>query len=619
MNMMRKNAVWMMLWMCCSVAMMAQRVSSPSGKVWADVSINDGRPQMQVRYKDAAGVHDLQLVGLGIDTRSRQMSRGLTLSEATKAMKGVDNYRMVTGKQLSVSHKYACRNFVFSNVEGGEMTVEVRAYNDGIAFRYLIGGTDAVVGEATSYSFADGVNRWIQPQKTDYEDFYPQTTTVAAGKYSYPALFEPTNGVFTLITEAGIGRQHSASYLKAEAGYKVEYIDSEVPFTNSWASAWRVMIVGNASDIVASTLVTDVSPESELTDTSWIEPAAASWVYWAYNHGSKDFPTVKQYIDLAAEMKWPYCLIDWEWEFMENGGDVEDAIRYADSKNVKILLWYNSITSWAGPGAPGLTRPLNTHEDREREFSWLNKVGVAGIKVDFFLPDGRDMINYYIDILTDAASHNLMVDFHGCTIPRGWQRTYPNMISMEAVYGAEWYNNRPTMTRAAASHNTVLPFTRNVVGPMDYTPGTFSDSQHPHITTYGHEMALPILFESGIQHMPDRPSAYRELPADARRLFSNLPTAWDETRLLQGYPGKYVVIARRKGTTWFIAGINGTEQTMNISLNLKKAKIKGQKVTIVSDGNEDRQLKTLTQPYSSVSKAMTISMRPRGGFALMVE
>ncbi len=189
-------------------------------------------------------------------------------------------------------------------------------------------------------------------------------------------------------------------------------------------------------------------------------------------------------------MKWPYSLIDWEWDQMGNGGNLEDAVKYAHERGVKPLLWYNSSTNWLGPTP--LYR-LNKPEDRAKEYEWLNKLGISGIKVDFFAGDSISSMDYYIDLLEDAAKYKLMVNLHGATIPRGWQRTYPHLMSVEAVYGAEWYNNNGVLTNQAAAHNATLPFTRNVVGPMDYTPGTFSDSQHPHITTYAHELALPVI------------------------------------------------------------------------------------------------------------------------------
>ena len=338
----------------------------------------------------------------------------------------------------------------------------------------------------------------------------------------------------------------------------------------------------------------------------------------AGRHGTRDYQLLKEYFDLAAEMKWPYSLIDWEWDQMGNGGNLEDAVKYAHERGVKPLLWYNSSTNWLGPTP--LYR-LNKPEDRAKEFEWLNKLGVFGIKVDFFLGDSISSMDYYIDLLEDAAKYNLMVNFHGATIPRGWQRTYPNLMSVEAVYGAEWYNNNGVLTHRAAAHNATLPFTRNVVGPMDYTPGTFSDSQHPHITTYAHELALPVIFESALQHMPDRPSVYYGLPEQVKQFLSALPTAWDDTKLLAGYPGTEVVMARRKGDVWYIAGINGTDEPRVIGVPLENLGLeKSCKVTWFKDGSDGKSFVTeesVSLPENG--KVVQVTCLPRGGFVAVVK
>ena len=248
---------------------------------------------------------------------------------------------------------------------------------------------------------------------------------------------------------------------------------------------------------------------------------------------------------------------------------------------------------------------------------WLESIGVSGIKVDFFSPDNDAMVNYYIDILKDAARHHLLVDFHGCTIPNGWQRTWPNMVSMEGIYGAEWYNNYALMTTLAPPHNATVVYTRNVIGPMDYTPGTFTDSQFPHITTNAHELALPVLFESGIQHMADRPEGYESLPFEARQVYSHLPAAWDDTKLLAGYPGKSAVVARRSGKTWYVAGINGTDEEMNLIFTLKRLNLKPMKVLLFSDGEAERDIK-VSHPALSGDK-VCIACRAHGGFLMVIE
>jgi hypothetical protein len=397
------------------------------------------------------------------------------------------------------------------------------------------------------------------------------------------------------------------TYPEKRDNFKQTGVISSLP----WNSQWHTLAIGKLSDIVESTLITDVSEPDQLKETGWIKPGPVSWIYWANNHGSKDFKKVIEYIDLAVEMKWPYVLIDWEWDVMTNGGNVVDAINYAKSKGIKTLLWYNSGTSWLDPTP---NDRLLTAEKRAAEFSWLNKIGVCAIKVDFFAGDQQDMMKLYLDILKDAAKYHLMVDFHGATIPRGWARTYPNLMTTEAVYGAEWYNNAPILTNKAAGHNSTLPFTRNVVGSMDYTPVTFSNSQHPHITSYGHELALSVVFESGLQHFADRPEAYNALPAEPKELLKQIPVSWDDTKLVDGYPGEKVIIARKKGNEWYIGGLNGKDETQTLKLNfdfLGKGKFS---LKLIKDGKDDKSFEAETIIVKKGDK-LKVECLPRGGFA----
>jgi hypothetical protein len=223
------------------------------------------------------------------------------------------------------------------------------------------------------------------------------------------------------------------------------------------------------------------------------------------------------------------------------------------------------------------------------------------------------MMKFYIDILKDAAKHQLMVNFHGATIPRGWSRTYPNLMTMEAVYGAEWYNNAPRLTNKAAAHNITLPFTRNVIGPMDYTPVTFSNSQHPHITSFGHELALSVVFESGFQHFADRPTAYRALPIQPKEFLKHVPVTWDDTKLVDGYPGKKVVIARKKDNQWYIAGLNGKDEAQTLDVNFDFLAAGTFELELIKDGRDD---KSFSYDSINVKKGDTLEIEclPRGGF-----
>jgi hypothetical protein len=427
---------------------------------------------------------------------------------------------------------------------------------------------------------------------------------------------EPSDGVFALITEANIERKQSASSLFNNGEiFSVKQDLNELELSGDWHTPWRVVIIGGLGDIVESTLVTDVSEPSRLNDTNWIKPGVVSWIYWANNHGSNDYSIIKKYVDMAVTLKLPYVLIDAEWDEMNkiesNGGKtIEDAVAYANSKGVKPLIWYNSSVGWID-GAPGPKFRLNKPEDREKEFAWCEKIGVAGVKIDFFSGDNQANMDYCQDLLESAARHHLLVNFHGAPIPRGWQRTYPNLLSTEGVYGAEWYNNVPTFTKKAASHNATLPFTRNVIGPMDYTPCAFSDSQHPHITSKGHELALTVLFESGLQHLADRPESFLAQPQEVQAFLGELPSVWDETRFVSGYPGKSAVLARRSGNTWYVAGINGLDEAQKLTTDLSFIG-KGKAQLFADDANGEWKISTTELPSE-------IDCQPRGGFVLVVK
>ncbi len=561
-----------------------------------------------------------------------------------------DNYQMLEGKRLhciNEANEYSAPLNVRDNLS--EARIVMRLYNDGIAFRYEYAGlqNSKVPAEQTAYVIPEGIKRWMMQWSDGAEGFFPMSTTAKVKTlggfggsmaqkednthWGYPLLMEPQEGVFALITEANIERRQSASSLFNNGEvFSVRQDQNDLQLNGDWHTPWRVVIIGRLADIVQSTLVTDVSEPSKLEDTSWIKPGVVSWIYWANNHGSNDYSIIKKYIDMAVTLKLPYVLIDAEWDEMDKlasneGKTIEDALAYAHAKGVKPLIWYNSSIGWVN-GAPGPKYRLNKPEDREKEFAWCEKMGVAGVKIDFFSGDNQMNMDYCQDLLESAARHHLLVNFHGAPIPRGWQRTYPNLLSTEGVYGAEWYNNVPHFTKKAASHNATLPFTRNVVGPMDYTPCAFSDSQHPHITSHCHELALTVLYESGLQHLADRPESFLAQPQEVQAFLGQLPTVWDETRYVSGYPGESAVLARRSGNTWYVAGINGTDEPKVLNVPLGFIKGKKHKATLFADGQteSDKQSATLIysdEPWtiSTVSKLpVAVPCKPRGGFVMVI-
>ena len=594
-------------------------LSTLSAGAWRAVSPN-GKISLELKEGKYAVSYEKQQVLL-IDAPNADTPIGPSRIKA--------DYQMLIGKRLhctNEANEYRMGNLV------------MRLYNDGLAFRYEYKGLQHVKApaEQTAYIIPEGIKRWMLQWSDGYEGFYPMSTTAnvkALGGFGgstpqnrlnnhwgYPLLMEPADDVFALITEANIERRQSASSLFNEGErFSVVPDKNDLQLTGDWHTPWRVVIVGRLADIVQSTLVTDVSEPSQLTDTSWIKPGVVSWVYWAYNHGSNDYSIIKKYVDLAVALQLPYVLIDAEWDEMNKvasneGKNIEDAVAYAKSKGIKPLIWYNSSIGWIN-GAPGPKFRLNKPEDREKEFAWCEKIGVAGVKIDFFSGDNQENMDYCIDLMESAARHHLLVNFHGAPIPRGWQRTYPNLLTTEGVYGAEWYNNVPTFTKKAASHNATLPFTRNVIGPMDYTPCAFSDSQHPHITSHAHELALTVLYESGLQHLADRPESFLAQPAEVQQFLSHLPNVWDDTRYVAGYPGESAVLARRSGNTWYVAGINGTDEEQAITSPLKGIVKKAKNTYLFADSNDKNNPWNITTERRLPS---AVTCQPRGGFVLVI-
>lgn len=596
-------------------------LTSPNNKLtWSTTMSADTVKAFDISYK---GNKVLTITDYGQSTKDGG-GETLILRNISSPKHITEEYTMLTGKRLNCKNEANEAIFTFSDQLGREQRMVVRLYNDGVAFRYELDNLQhtRVVNERTTYQIAEGTKRWIQRWTEPYEDFFPMSTTGESktNHWGYPALLQPNDNTWALISEAGIERQHCASSLRNDNTrdlYKVMLDDNTQNITGTWTSPWRVIITGSLADVVESTLITDVSAPCRLDDTSWIKPGSASWIYWAYNRGSKDFQIVKQYIDMAHQLNLPYILIDHEWDIMSNGGDIKDALRYANERGIKVLLWYNSSTAWTTNGAGGPLFRLNAPENREKEFAMLEEMGIAGVKIDFFSGDRQETMEYCIDLIECAAKHHLLVNLHGATIPRGWQRTYPNLMTIEAVYGAEWYNNLPILTNKAAAHNATLPFTRNVIGPMDYTPCTFSDSQHPHITTHAHELALSVLFESALQHWADKPESYLSQPKEVLNFMNALPTVWDETLLLSGYPGEDVVIARRNGNKWYIAGINGKDEEKTITIDWSFLSGVKDSTTIYQDGkSKEKPWKITKGTTKSLPKLMTLL--PRGGFTAII-
>jgi alpha-glucosidase len=449
--------------------------------------------------------------------------------------------------------------------------------------------------------------------------------------WGFPALFE-NNGIWALISETGLDESFCGSHLSAnceDGVYRIEYpfewenygLWDALPQSNlPWETPWRIIIIGNHPGRIAeSNLSFHLADPCKLEDTTWIQPGTSSWNWWSDHSGGWKFESLKDYIDFSAEMGWKYSLVDAEWHRMQ-GGTLEELARYAKEKNIGLNIWYNSGGEHSRVMDAGPRNLMDKSEIRQKEMQRIANLGIKGIKVDFFQGDKQKTIQLYLSIIKDAAAQNLLVNTHGSTIPRGWDRTWPNLISMEAVRGGELYSY-PPYTKRAVWQNTILPFTRNTIGSMDFTPVTFSDysPETKHITTNAHELALSVIFESGIQHFADRAESYRDQPEYVIDFLKKVPVTWDDTYLIDGYPGEFVVMCREKNGRYYIAGINGTMESKNISFKIPGLNDnQTYELQLIKDGDDSRSFAFSTLETNK-EKKHTVEMLPAGGFAGIIK
>jgi hypothetical protein len=328
----------------------------------------------------------------------------------------------------------------------------------------------------------------------------------------------------------------------------------------------------------------------------------------------------KRFIDYAAEMGWQYTLVDSAWDRQIGYDGLKELVEYGRPKNVKILIWYNSAGEWN-------TTPLTPRDRmydpavRRAEMQKIKDLGIAGVKVDFFAGDAQSTIAYYHDILEDAARIGLAVNFHGATLPRGWQRTYPNLMTMEAVRGLEYNTFEQRNAEESPTHDAMLPFARNVFDPMDFTPVVLDRLNNvvERRTTAAFELATAVLFTSGIQHYAEIPQGMAKAPIYVRDFLKHVPAVWDDVKFIDGFPGQYVVIARRAGKTWYVAGINADRQNpRKVKIDLKALGVAKQG-TLITDGIDFLGFKSETFPLEKLVTSDEITLRPRGGFVLTFE
>jgi alpha-glucosidase len=317
-------------------------------------------------------------------------------------------------------------------------------------------------------------------------------------------------------------------------------------------------------------------------------------------------------------MGWAYCLIDCKWDAQIGYDRVKELADYAAGKNVGILLWYNSAGDWNTVKFTPRDKML-THESRAAEFEKLKQMGIKGVKIDFFGGDGQSMIDYYTEILEDAAPYGLLVNFHGATLPRGLERTYPNLMTMEAIRGFEYVTFEQRNADEEPRHATMLPFTRNVFDPMDFTPVCLDrvNNRIKRKTTSAFELALSVLFTSGIQHYAEIPAGMAKMPDYVQDFMRHVPTVWDDIQFIDGYPGKFVVLARKGDSRWYVAGINGDadEKKLDLDLSSLPSIKRGQ---LIQDGVEGERFQQSTVELNA-DKKLELTIQPHGGFVFVLD
>jgi alpha-glucosidase len=631
---------------CCYVTVAQETVytiSSPDKNI--EVTCKPEQAIYSIRFKGETVLADSRL---GVIREDDDFSQHLQLIRASVSRKVKDRYKMRTAKKGKMYYKAVQRRFETKTGSGKRMDIVFRVSNDGVAFRYEFPEKSAdikkIVSEATSFHFNDSTRAWLQPKteaQTGFEHTNPsyeahymmdiRTGTPSPGKngWIYPALFR-YNTTWMLITEAALGRTYCGTALQQHSPgseYKINFPQSPEVFTNGkatlnpesvlpWKTPWRIIAIGDLGTITASTLGTDLALPAKKMKASFIKPGKASWSWILKKDDSTVYSVQKRYIDFAADMKWQYCLIDANWDKTIGYDSVRMLCDYAREKKVGVLLWYNSAGSWNTVKFTPKDKLL-THEARMTEFARLKEIGVKGIKVDFFAGDGQSMIGYYQDILDDAAAHQLLMNFHGATLPRGLHRTYPNLMTVEAVFGYEMITFSQQAADKAPEHSVMSAFARNAFDPMDFTPMClYKIPRIKRVTTAAFELATSVAFLSGIQHYAESPDGMLHVPEYVKDFLRGLPDSWDDVKFIDGYPGKLYVVARRSGKKWYVAGINGENKEKQLTLDLSFLKNNEAELILSGVQNKDEpsfELRTVTVPASG---KLTISIKGNDGFVL---
>ncbi|WP_373987589.1 glycoside hydrolase family 97 catalytic domain-containing protein [Duganella sp. BuS-21] len=623
-----------------SATSIAAQLRSPDNHIAVTVNMADGKLTYTIA-RDGKPV--LLASDLGLQLAGADLSNDLTLTASSAPRIVEDSYHMAVGKRKDITYRANEQTWSLQNAKRQKIDVVFRVSNDGVAFRYIVAEPSLplkkLVQERTTFALPQGAKAWMQPMSVaqtgwsntnpSYEEHYQMeipagTKSPTMAGWVFPALFR-TGATWLAISEANMDGSWQASRLAQDSSGGKYSIGNPMPaevYTNgglmaevegTLTSPWRLIALGSLATVTNSTLGTDLAAPAIAFDKALVKPGHASWSWGILKDDATVYDVQKQFIDYAADMQWDYTLIDADWDRKIGYEKIKQLADYAATRNIGLILWYNSSGAWNKTEYSPKSQLL-THEQRSKEFKRLREIGIKGLKIDFFAGDGQSMIAYYLDILRDAADAGLLINFHGATLPRGWQRTWPNLMTMESIKGFEFTTFAQADQDKMPSHAAMLPFTRNLYDPMDFTPVVFGDIPNiKRASTNGFELATSVLYLSGIQHFVEIPAGMATVPAYIKKFMQDLPRSWDDSRLVEGYPGKYAVIARRSGDTWFIAGINGSGQEKTLALDLSFV---GKKQGVIfTDGDQPR---SFSQRSIAAGKKVVVTVKPHGGFVIQL-
>lgn len=583
-------------------------IVSPDSKLVVTVTTVNDKAVYSVSYN---GKSFLQKSPLGVKLNDVDFIEGVTQLANVKTRLVDETYELANIKQKKV--RYQANEGIVSFVKGTRgdtMNVVFQVSNNDIAFRYSLPSRKSdprsvlIESESTGFAFPTGTTTFLCPQSKamtgfartapSYETSY--TPDDKMGKnghgegYSFPCLFKVGANGWILISETGVDSRYCASRLinKVDSLYTIGFPQHlEMNGFGSVSPAmslpgetpWRTITVGETLAPIVETTIpfSVVKPRYEASQK--YEYTKGSWSWIIGMDGATKFDVQKQYIDFSAAMRWNTILVDALWDTQIGYSKIEELANYGKTKNVALYLWYNSNGFWndAPQGPRGI---MDNPIARRKEMAWMQKIGVKGIKVDFFGSDKQDLMKLYEDILFDANDYGIMVIFHGCTLPRGWERMYPNFASSEAVLASENLAFSQGSCDREAYNATFSPFIRNTVGSMDFGGSTLNKVYKLSDTGRGSmrktsdvfACATAVLFQSGVQHFAMSPINLTNATPWAVDFMKTVPTVWDEVKYIDGYPGKFAIVARRTGSKWYIAGINGQKESLKVKVKLPMIK-----------------------------------------------